>query len=108
MAVPYQDSLISITADEIIFAHYYFPSGKPKVVRSSDIARITVKPPTLWNGKWRLHGTGNFKTWFPKDNKRFRRDRIFFAALKGRWVEIGFTVEDGARVEELLKAMHLL
>ncbi|MBI5550384.1 MAG: hypothetical protein HY911_02675 [Desulfobacterales bacterium] len=108
MALGYQDHLVSITENEIVFEHYYFPTGSRKVVRIADIAHITVKPPTLWNGKWRLHGTGNLKTWFPKDSKRFMRDRIFFAALKGRWVEIGFTVEDGARVEELLKAMHLL
>ena len=108
MAIAYQDRLVSITESEITFAHYYFPSGKPKVVRLADIERISVRPPTLWNGKWRLHGTGNFKTWFPRDYKRFQRDRIFFARLKGHWVEIGFTVEDGERVQKLFKAMNLM
>ena len=104
----YRDSLVSITQDEIIFEHYYFPTGRKKVVRFFDIERITVKKPTIWNGKWRLHGTGNFKTWFPKDNKRFKRDRIFFAKLKGRWVDIGFTVEDGGQVEEIFREKNLM
>jgi hypothetical protein len=74
----------------------------------ADIEQITVVPPTIWNGKWRLHGTGNFKTWYPKDNKRFKRDRIFFATLKNQWVNIGFTVEDGERVEKILKDKNLI
>ncbi len=104
----YADSLVSITDDEIIFEHYYFPSGKKKIVRLADIERITVKPPTIWSGKWRLHGTGNFKTWYPKDNNRPKRDRIFFASLKNHWVNIGFTVEDGDQVEKILKDKNLI
>ncbi len=104
----YRDSLVSITEDEIIFEHYYFPTGRKKVVRFSGIERITVKQPTIWNGKWRLHGTGNFKTWFAKDNKRYKRDRIFFAKLKGRWVDIGFTVEDGEQVEKIFREKNLI
>jgi len=104
----YRDRLVSITEDEIIFEHYYFPTGRKKVVQFFDIERITVKKPTIWNGKWRLHGTGNFKTWFPKDNKRFKRDRIFFAKLKGRWVDIGFTVEDGGQAEKIFREKNLM
>src|SRR5689334_12630660 len=89
----YSDSLVSITDDEINFEHYYFPTGKKKVVRVAEIERITVEPPTVRNGKWRLYGTGNFKIWFPKDYKRPKRDRIFFVTLKNQWVNIGFTVE---------------
>mgnify|MGYP001258111815 CR=1 FL=1 len=104
----YQDSLITITANEIVFKHYYFPFGREKRVALADIVRVTVKPPTLLNGKWRLHGTGNFKTWFPRDTRRYQRDRIFFAELKDRWVHIGFTAEDGALVEKLLRARMLI
>jgi hypothetical protein len=99
----YQDDLVAITDREITFHHYYYPTGKSKVVRLDEIKYIVVKRPTLWNGKWRLHGTGNFKTWYPKDLKRARRDRIFLAVLKHQWVDIGFTAEDGNRVEEILR-----
>jgi hypothetical protein len=99
----YQDKLVTLTDDDITFQHYYYPSGKSKVVRWDEIESITVMKPTLRNGKWRLHGTGNFKTWYPKDLKRPRRDRIFLAVLKHQWVDIGFTAEDGKCVEALLR-----
>ena len=104
----YQDNLISITEYEIIFEHYYFPSGKSKVVWLSDIESIEVRPATLLNGKWRIHGTGNFKIWFPRDTQRPERDKIFFAKLMSQRIEIGFTVEDSARVEGIFQEMNLL
>jgi hypothetical protein len=106
--ITYTDRLVTITKDDIIFQHYYFPTGKRKVVKIDNIRCIFVEKPTLWNGKWRLHGTGNFKTWFPKDYSRFKRDRIFIATLKNQWVNIGFTVEDGDRVEVILRSKNLI
>ena len=106
--VTYTDRLVTITDDEIIFHHYYILTQKKKVVRLDNIESISVKKPTLWNGKWRLHGTGNFKTWFPKDYSRPKRDRIFVAALKDQWVNIAFTVEDGDRVENILRSRGLI
>ena len=106
--VLYSDSLIVLTEDRIIFEHYYFPIGGKKVVRLEDIERITVEPPTLRNGKWRLHGTGNFKTWFPQDYNRPKRDRIFFATLRSQWVNVGFTVENGDQMEKILRDKNLI
>ncbi|MFC1795330.1 hypothetical protein ACFL3Q_17305 [Planctomycetota bacterium] len=103
----YSDSLVCITEDAITFEHYYFPSGKPKVVPLADIERIDVRTPTIWNGKWRIHGTGTFKTWYPQDINRPRRDRIFFAILKNQWVNIGFTVENADRVEAIFRKNNL-
>lgn len=74
----------------------------------ADIEGIKVKEPTTWNGKWRIHGTGNVKTWYPRDDSRPKRDRIFFAKLKGRWIDIGFTVEDADKVERIFKEKNLL
>ena len=104
----YQDNLVSISEDEIVFEHYYFPSGKSKIVRLSDIKSIEVKPSTLLNGKWRIHGTGNFKIWFPRDTQRPKRDKIFFAKLRSQRIEIGFTVEDSARIEGIFHELNLL
>ncbi len=108
METIYTDSLVTITQTEIIFRHYYFPAGKEKRVALADIERIEVKPSTLLNGKWRIHGTGNFKVWFPRDIHRAGRDRIFFAVLKRQWIDIGFTVEDGNRVEQIFRDMNLI
>lgn len=104
----YSDKLVSITDNEIILEHYYFPTGRRKVVRFDNIERIVVEKPTIWNGKWRLHGTGNFKTWYPMDYSRPTRDRIFLATLKDQWVNVGFTVEDGDRVEKILRDKNLI
>lgn len=104
----YTDKLVTITDDDIIFQNYYFPIGKQKVVKLANIKCISVEKPTLWNGKWRLHGTGNFKIWFPKDYSRPKRDRIFFASLNNQWVKIGFTVENGEIVEKIFRSIHLI
>ncbi|MBA3038076.1 MAG: hypothetical protein FP814_16500 [Desulfobacterium sp.] len=104
----YSDKLVSITNEEIILEHYYFPTGKKKVVRLDNIERIAVEKPTIRNGKWRLHGTGNFKTWYPMDYSRYKRDRIFFVMLKDQWVNIGFTVEDGNQVEKIFRDKSLI
>jgi len=108
IVIIYRDHLVSISDDKIIFEHYYFPSGKQKIVKLADIEWIQVKKSTILNGRWRIHGTGNFKTWYPRDNKRFKRDKIFFAKLKGRWVDIGFTVEDAAQVEKIFNQKNLI
>lgn len=61
----YSDNLVSLTDEDIVFFNYYFPNRKEKHVKIDDIESITVLEPTLRNGKWRIHGTGNFKVWFP-------------------------------------------
>lgn len=93
MAEPiYSDKLIEITDNSILFRHYYFPVGS-KQVNLESIARVEVKKPTLISGKYRIHGTGDFRTWFPCDYKRSTRDRIFIIHFKRGWWRIGFTAE---------------
>jgi hypothetical protein len=87
----YSDRLIRITDDSIVFLHYSFPffsSGRQVFIR--DIDRIDVKKPTLQTGKWRIGGSGNFRTRFPLDWDRPSRDRIFHATLKSRGNEYRF------------------
>ena len=104
----YQDTLISITEDSVVFEHYYFPSGKGKSVRWGDIEGIDVMPTTIRNGRWRIHGTGDFKTWFPKDRGRPEREKVFFAKLKSQRMDIGFTVEDADEVERIFREKGLI
>jgi len=104
----YADKLVCITDKEIVFFNYYFPTGRGKIVKIDNVECVAVKKPTIRNGKWRIHGTGNFKLWFPKDIKRPKRDRIFIATLKNQWVKIGFTVEDGDAVQRILHARKLI
>jgi hypothetical protein len=104
----YHDNLVEISNDSILLKNYYSPSLKSKEVLFTSIKKIKVKLPTIWTGKWRFHGTDDFHTWFPLDTQRNKRDKIFFILLKGKWLQIGFTVEDSETVQTIFKANGLL
>ncbi len=103
----YKDKLVKITDSSITFYNYYYPSSKSLTIPFSDIERIVTKMPTLFTGKYRYWGTGNFITWFPRDFKRNRRDKIFIVYRKNKKIRIGFTVEDSQKVFELLFSKNL-
>jgi len=103
----YSDSLIEIKHGSILFRRYSF-FERDRMVLLSDIEKIVVKKATIWNGKFRFHGTGDFKTWFPKDFQRYKRDKIFIAAIRYKWWHIGFTVEDSETVIRLLQNKGLI
>lgn len=105
--VVYSDHLVEIRYNEIIFKEYYFPTGT-KLVSFSEIKNIVVKEPSLSSGKWRIFGTGDLKTWFPRDLKRPERDKIFVLTLAKGWWRIGFTVEDSEKVIKIFKEKGLL
>jgi hypothetical protein len=108
MSTLYQDRLIKMTDDAMVFHGYYFPSGGDKRVPWNQIERIQVKPPSLFGGSWRLWGTGDLRTWYPQDYQRPSRDRIFRVILRDRFRQIGFTVEDSAKVMSLLRDRGVL
>lgn len=105
--VLYSDSLVEITQDAIRFKGYYFPFGS-KRVRFADIEQVTAEKPSLLNGRYRIQGSGDLRTWFPRDWGRAGRPEIFFARLRGSSRRIGFTVEDAGQVEQILRDKHLL
>ena len=102
----YSDALVDVADDGIIFKRYFFPFGS-KRVEFTRIQRIETRKPSVLGGKWRLWGTVDFRTWFPLDWKRPSRDKIFVAFLRDSFRRIGFTVENSAQFEEVLKAKGL-
>ncbi|MBU4319322.1 MAG: hypothetical protein KKF30_18845, partial [Proteobacteria bacterium] len=64
----YSDKLVDIFGDSIVFRNYYYPFGN-KRVKFEDVDSIAVEKPTLLSGKYRYYGTGDFRTWFPPDNR---------------------------------------
>jgi hypothetical protein len=108
MSTLYRDKLIEITDHKVVFLHYYFPFGGARHVPFTQIAGIEARQPGLLNGSWRLWGTGNFRTWYPRDNRRPSRDRIFVVSLRGCARRIGFTVEDSNKETDILKGRKLL
>jgi hypothetical protein len=102
--VLYRDHLVSISGDSITFHHYSFPLFlSDRKVYFRDIVRIDVKKTAIGAGKWRIAGSGDFKTWYPLDGNRPSRDKTFYATLKAGWWNIGFTVENSSRVISILK-----
>ena len=97
----YSDNLIEVSNDSVLIRKYYFPFG-PKRVSLEDIESITAYKPSLLSGQYRYWGTGDFRTWYPPDN-RSKRDRIFIMKLIKKWWRIGFTVENSQTVLNLLK-----
>jgi hypothetical protein len=97
----YSDRLIEISEDAVLIRKYYFPFGS-KRVSLADIESVTAYKPSLLSGAYRYWGTGDFRTWYPPDN-RTKRDRIFIMKLKEKWWQIGFTVEDSQTVLNVLK-----
>lgn len=104
----YEDELVEITDTSILLKQYYFPSFKAKNIPFSSIAKIDILPPTITNGKWRIHGTGNFRTWFPFDRHRPKRDKIFLIYYTSKWIKSGFTVENSQAVKSILEEHGLL
>jgi hypothetical protein len=90
----YADELVDVYDEGIRLKRYYFPTARPKFVKFTDIDRWEIKPSSLRNGKWRNWGTGDFKTWFPLDLHRSKRDVIFFIRLTTQKTAIGFSVEN--------------
>ena len=100
-SVLYSDKLIEISNDSILIRKYYFPFGS-KRVNLAEIENVTAYKPTILSGAYRYWGTGDFRTWYPPDN-RSKRDKIFIMKLKEKWWQIGFTVEDSQTVLNVLK-----
>ena len=105
--VIYSDKLIEISHDAIFFRHYYFPLGSKKI-QLDDVEKIEVLNPTLMHGKWRIHGTGDFRTWFPRDTKRPSRDIIFIIFFNKRWWRTGFTAENSSEVRQIFTDKGLI
>ena len=99
-SVLYSDKLIEVCNDSILIRKYYFPFGS-KRVSLADIESVTAYNPTLLSGAYRYWGTGDFRTWYPPDN-RSKRDKIFIMKLRKKWWQIGFTVEDSQTVLNVL------
>ena len=103
----YSDSLVEIKHSSILFHRYSF-FERDQLVLLSDIEKIVVKKATIWNGKFRFHGIGDFKTWFPKDFQRYKRDKIFVAYIRYKWWRIGFTVEDSDTAIKIFQEKGLI
>ena len=104
----YSDKLVEISGSSILLRNYYIPFGSPKRIPVNRIEKIEAKKPTLFTGRWRLQGSGDFRVWFPLDVARPRRDKVFIITIAKKKTRVGFTVEDSERVLRILKDKGLV
>ncbi len=97
----YTDKLVEIDDDSILVRNYYYPFGN-KRVNFDNVDNIVVLKPTLWSGKYRFYGSGDFRAWFPPDN-RVSRDKIYIIKIKNKWWRIGLTVENSQAFQNVIK-----
>lgn len=108
MTALYSNRLLEITDDEVVFHGDYFPVAGNRYLPWSRIGSVSVRRSSALGGRWRIWGSGDFRTGFPWDPLRPRRDRIFVASVRGGYWKSGFTTEDSARVAEILCDRGLL
>lgn len=104
----YADALVELTDKTLTLKQYYYPGRGSKTIRLSDIETIIEKKPTLFNGKWRLWGTGSFRVWFALDRKRPTREAIYYVKIKHTFLKAGFSVENAAAFSAALDQAGLL
>ena len=100
----YSDNLIRITGDALYIDGFLLGS---KCVHFSRIKTIKILKSTMWNGKYRIAGTSDLRTWFPSDGSRPGRDVIFIVLMHGKWIHYGFTTEDSVAVKQIFQSMKL-
>jgi hypothetical protein len=103
----YSDNLVVITREILVFYNYYF-WGCGKTVPVREIDRIETLKTGVNNGSWRLWGSSSLMGWMPMDWRRPSRDSIFLLHYKNKKFQIGFTVENSALAESVLKQTGLI
>ena len=100
----YSDMLVDISDNFIKVKGFVLGD---KTFEFSSIKEIRATKATWWNGKGRLIGTNDLRTWFPYD-ERSKRNTIFVIIFKKRWKRIGFTVTNSKSVKDVLHEKGLL
>lgn len=98
----YKDKIIEIHSDGILLKNLFPLLWNPKII-FKDIEYIEIHKPDLRSGKYRISGTGDFKSWFNLDFNRPKRDKIFLIYRYKKWWRYGFTSLDSNKAIELLK-----
>jgi hypothetical protein len=96
--VLYNDRHLEIYPDYLIINGFYIgPIGRMRIDYDSIKTIKTVLLGTF-KGRFRIQGTGDFKTWFAHDINRPSKKESFIIFRKNKWWRIGFSVEDYDKV----------
>ncbi|MBV2154854.1 hypothetical protein [Kitasatospora sp. SUK 42] len=80
----YDDGLVVCTERELVIRRYYFPFGFAKRIPYGRIRGLRRVPLTLFSGRWRIWGSGDFTHYFNLDPGRPHKDVAFVVDLGGR------------------------
>ncbi len=105
-AKEYRDKLVHLSDGGLVLYRYYFPSFRPKRIPRAEIRRVLRRKNTLANGRWRIHG-GSHLAWFPWDLRRPSRACVYHLDVDGQKLVVGFTVEDAAAFEVVVRALGI-
>jgi len=106
--IVYNDRFLEIYQDHMILSGFYFgPVGRKKLP-FKNISEIKIVDIGFWKGKYRVQGTGDFKTWFTHDIDRPSKTIAFILYRNNKWWRIGFSVEDYETVSAIFESKGLL
>lgn len=101
MTVLYSDSTVECDDEAITIRNYYFP-GVSKRIPYSQIRDATSRSMSMWTGRMRLWGTGDFRHWYPLDTTRPNK-HIALVIDKGDAIRAVVTPDDSATVLRILR-----
>jgi len=101
----YDDGLIQLDRQAITLRRYHFPSGTSKVIPLRAIRGYEASSLGLFQQRFRIWGTSDFRRWLPLDVGRPRRATLVTLDVPGLRLRPAFTPE---RPEEFLKTLDEL
>ncbi len=95
----YDDGRVSCDENQLVI-HWYYPWGSKRIPYST-IEKVSRKPLTVYRGKWRIWGSGDFIHWWNLDTKRPSKKEALILSVGGRILP-SITPDDIDRVETIL------
>jgi hypothetical protein len=106
--VLYHDRFLEIYSDYLVIHHFYpGPIGK-KMIPFASIRAIKLADLEFWDGRVRIEGTGDLKTWFARDIHRFMRNMAFILYLDHGRYQVGFSAENFRKAASIFQSRGLL
>lgn len=106
--IVYCDRFVEIYPDYMILNGFLLgPIGKKRIAFDS-VSRIELICLDFWSGRYRVQGTGDFRTWFAHDIDRSSKGRAFLVHRVRKRLGIGFSAEDFDKVTAIFEAKGLL
>lgn len=102
----YEDTFVRISTRDVTVKGYGL-LGRDKTFALADIRKVEGRPLTFWTGKYRIVGTGDFRTWLGADSGRAKRNIMFVVHPVRGWWRAGYSAEHPDRVVDALRQLRV-